>query len=694
MGSKNDIKTRIYFIYFAVCAIALCIIGKLIRIQFSEGDELKEKSKIYTLKYNNIEATRGNIISCDGSLIATSVPIYEIRMDMMGEYISDDIFSDNVDSLAYCLSNLFKDKTEKQYKKILKDARKNEERYLLIHRNVRYDDYMSLKRFPIFKLGKNKGGLIAILDTKKREHPYQMLAQRTIGFYREGYKVGIEGAYNKYLEGISGKRLMQRIAADVWMPINDEDEVESKEGCDIVTTLDMNVQDVAENSLLKQMDSLQAAYGCVVLMEVKTGEIKALVNLSRNKDGKYEEVENWVTRGRCDPGSTFKLMSLVAAMEDGHIKSLNEKFDVGSGKYVFGKGDTVRDSHEANYGYLTIEEIFEKSSNVGVSKIIDKYYRDNKEEFYNRLMKMGLGDTLGIGIEEIAPWVKKPPYPNVSLHRMAYGYEIELTPLQILTFYNAIANDGVKVKPMLVKEIRQTGKVIKSFKPEVLMQNMCSKETVKKAKQMLEGVVQQGTARNLMKNFHIQIAGKTGTAHLIENGRYAKKKYRGAFVGYFPAENPLYSCIVVISDPKGAIYYGGQVAGPVFKEIAEKVYSNRFDMHTEIIANRDIPLPLAKPSCKFDMQNIYKQLGYKYASSSANWLIAIAKDSTIVFQTKEISKNSIPNIVGMTVQDAVYILESKGLIVKFFGKGTVKYQSIEAGTKIIKGSQIKLILSN
>ncbi|MFA6923562.1 MAG: penicillin-binding protein [Bacteroidales bacterium] len=683
---------RIYSIYFIVCIIAFVIVGKLIQIQFIEGDALREKSKIFSLRYKNIEATRGNIIASDGSLLATSVPIYEIRMDVMSDALTDEVFYSGLDSLSMCLSELFKDKTPKQYKKYIIKARKSDERYLLLKRGARYDEMIKLKTFPLFRLGRYKGGFIAILDTKKREHPYDMLAARTIGFYRENYRVGIEGAFNEYLEGVSGKRLMQRIAPDVWMPVNDEEEIESKDGCDIITTIDVNFQDVAENSLLKQMDSVKADYGCVVLMEVKTGEIKSIVNLSRDKNGKCIEVDNYATRVRSDPGSTFKLMSMVAAMEDGCVKDLNEKFDIGSGKYIFGKGDTVRDSHEAAYGIKTIEEIFEMSSNVGVAKIIDKYYRNNKKKYYNRLMKMGLGDTLSIDIEEKAPLLKPPPYPDVSLHRMAYGYEVELTPLQILTFYNAIANGGVKVRPMLVKEIRQTGKVIKKVKPEILNEKMCSKETVEKAKEMLEGVVQKGTARNLLKNFHIKIAGKTGTAKVIENGKYVKK-YRSSFVGYFPADNPLYSCIVVINNPQG-VYYGSLVAGPVFKEIAEKVYSNRFELHDEIDTNKNVKLPVAKAGYQNDILKIYSKLGYNCKPVYSAWVVPSVKDSIIDFLPKIISKNVVPNVVGMDIQNAIFILESKGLKVKFQGKGIVKNQSVESGTKIIKGSQIRLTLSN
>ncbi|MDD5571594.1 MAG: penicillin-binding transpeptidase domain-containing protein, partial [Bacteroidales bacterium] len=297
-----------------------------------------------------------------------------------------------------------------------------------------------------------------------------------------------------------------------------------------------------------------------------------------------------------------------------------------------------------------------------------------------------------LDIEEETPLVKPPPYPNVSLHRMAYGYEVELTPLQILAFYNAIANDGVRVRPMLVKEIRQTGNVIKKFKPEMANERMCSKETVEKAQKMLEGVVQKGTARNLMRNFHIKIAGKTGTAKVIENGRYVKK-YRSSFVGYFPADNPLYSCIVVINNPQG-VYYGSLVAGPVFKEIAEKVYSSRFELHDEIDTNKNVKLPVAKTGYQSDILKIYTKLGYECKPVYSTWVATSVKDSVLNFVPKNVSRNVVPNVVGMDIQNAIYILESKGLRVKFQGKGMVKSQSIEPGTKIIKGSQIRLILSN
>lgn len=707
---KKDILWRVYLVYLLICIFGLTVLGKVVQLQFSEGDYWKRIADSTTIKNITIEAKRGNILAEDGSILATSLPTYDLFWD--ASVVDDKLYEEKSDSLAYCLSNLFKDRSTSEYKNILNKGYHAKSTYFLIKKSnhlnekdiITYNILQKVKKFPIWKVGKNKGGLIP-LQKDIRKMPFDLLAERTIGYYKKpekkrgkvtpGIYIGLEGAFADKLKGSSGVMPMQRISGGYYKPLDEESGIEPKDGFDIITSIDINIQDVAEASLTHMLDSLDAQYGCVVLMEVKTGEVKAIVNLGKDKNGNYNEIDNYASRVRSDPGSTFKLISLMAALEDGVIKDLDEKFDVNGGKCIFGKGDTVRDSHQGADGFLTVQQIFEKSSNVGAAKVIDKGYRNNMKMFYDRLVKMSVTKTLNLDIEEIAPLIKKPPYPLVSLHRMAYGYEVELTPLQILTFYNAVANNGIMVKPQLVKELKQTGKSIKVFEPEVINPAIASPKTIAFAKQMLEGVVQHGTARNLMKDFHVKIAGKTGTARIIENGRYVKK-YQSAFVGYFPADKPLYSCIVVINDAKG-IYYGSLVSGPVFKDIADKVYATRLDIHKQSEDTTTyITMPFAASGNQKDLYTIFKSLNYPTTSANPNagWAKTVSADNRIDFNEIPVQNGIMPDVSGMSIKNALYLLETMGLKVKFFGVGTVNHQSISAGSAITKGQLINLNLAS
>ncbi len=705
MEIKKDILWRVYLIYFIICLLGVAIISKVAIIQFSEGDEWRAKAESFSTNFFDIEAVRGNIYDANGSLLATSLPYYEVGIDVNTEAITDEVFSKNVDSLAICLSDLFKDKAPKEYKKLLRKARNTGSRWLVLQKNVSYPDLQKMKKFPLLKRGKNRGGFV-YLQTNKRERPFQFLAARTIGKLNEngtGKSYGLEVAYNDYLQGVNGHRVMQKIAGGVWRPIESDNEVEPQDGADIVSTIDINVQDVAENSLLHCLKKHGADHGCLILMEIKTGEVKAIANLKRNNrdTAQYLENLNYAVGQATVPGSTFKLPSLVAAMEDFNI-SLNEMIDVGNGECEY-SGEKVRDSHPPIKNKLSVQEVFETSSNVGVTKIITKYYSKDPQKYIDRLYKMNLGTPLGVSLPgEAEPYIKNTKdktWSKISLPWISYGYESRITPLQILTFYSAVANNGKMMRPIFVKEVRKRGKTIKIFEPEIINEKICSDETVAKAKKMMEGVVLNGTAKSLRASDY-QIAGKTGTAQMgIVNGRMT---YQASFVGYFPADNPKYSCIVVISAPSGDAYYGGAVAGPVFKDVADKVYSTSLEIHQEINAAPGIyasKVPATKAGASSEVAIVLNALKVKVNPSEniGNWATTATVDSTSVKLVpknveENLKKGIIPNVIGMTARDAYYLLENNGIKVKIIGSGSVAKQSIAPGENYIKGVSITLEL--
>ncbi len=710
MEVKKDILWRVYLVYFIVCVFGVSIISRVFFIQFSEGEMWRAKAKSLTTAYRDIEAVRGNIYDSEENLLATSLPFYEIGMDVTTDYLRNlpkDVFKASADSLASNLASLFPNKSKREYYSELIKARKSDDRYIVLARNVSYKDLQKVKKFPLLRKGRNKGGFV-YLQTNRRELPFKVLAARTIGYDRgEDQKpVGIEGAYTDYLKGTSGQRLMQKIAGGVWMPVNDENEIEPQDGCDIISSIDVNIQDVAEHALLTQLISNKAAYGCVVLMEVKTGYIKAIANLSRKDSCSYNENYNYAIGTATEPGSTFKLASLLAVMEDGYA-DLDDIIDLEDGKHRY-YDRVMKDSHEPEVKKVTLQRVFEISSNVGVSKIITQYYSKDPQKFVDRLYSMNLNVPLKMTIPgEATPRIKSTKdkdWYGTSLPWISIGYESLITPMQTLTLYNAVANNGIMVKPLFVKAINKKGKAVKSFPPEIINPAICSKATIDKAKQMLEGVVLNGTARNLAAASY-RIAGKTGTAQIANNGLYkngSKVSYQASFVGYFPAENPKYSCIVIVNGPSNGIYYGNIVAGPIFKEIADKVYASSLDIHKEI--NKDashIPnVPMAKSGNQKELQYVLHNLNIRDQSNDneAEWVNSEIKDSTSIVLSErkvqsELRKNIVPDLKGMMAQDALYLLENSGLQVFINGKGIIIKQSIEPGTKFTKGSKIVLDLT-
>ncbi len=699
---NKESLNRSYLVYFSLTLLGLAIIGKALFIQVVEGAELREKAESLTTVFRDIEAVRGNIYADDGSMLATSIPIYEVRMDMNADGLTDEIFDEHLDSLCIALFDLFQDKSAIDWKRELLEQRDRGNRYHLIMRKVKFHEMKAMRDFPIFDLGRFRGGFI-VLQQNRREKPFRLLAARTIGYSREGVTpVGLEGAYQKELAGVSGKRLMQKISGGVWMPINDENEVEPQDGYDVHTTINLNIQDVAENALLKQLQLHDADHGSVILMEVKTGDIKAIANLSKDDDGDYWEYYNHAIGESTEPGSTFKLASLVTAIEDGYV-SLTDSVETGNGKAEF-HGELMRDSKVGGYGKISIKEAFAVSSNIGVMRVIERYYAKQPEKFIKGLKRMRLGESIGIEIAgEGEPLIKDPSDNSWSLITPLWtsiGYEVQETPLQILTFYNAIANDGKMIKPKFIRKLTDKSSVIREQPVEVISERICSEKTAKLGQELLEAVVQNGTATNL-KNANYAIAGKTGTARIAKAGfGYGKKiTYQASFAGYFPADNPEYSCIVVVNAPNRSHYYASHVAGPIFQEIADKVYATSIKIHDELERQTDINsltyIPVSKSGAQQDLFTVFDQLDIPIESTNPDnkWVITQTGPDKVTMRRRAITENLVPNVRGMSAQDAVFILENAGMTVSILGRGSIRVQSIEPGQRIIKGERITLELS-
>lgn len=655
-----------YFIACCMFLFAMAVGVKLLDIQFVEGDRYRKMAAKRTYKNFTIPANRGNLYDVNGNLLATSVPEYDIRWDAVT--VSDENFEENILALSDSLSALLGNSSS-YYENRLRTARANRHRYFLIASDLGYSEYMRIKNFPMFRLGSFTGGIIVEQRTV-REHPLGKIAERTVGYERKdenGYytRVGLEGAYGPYLRGKEGRRLKQRIANGQWKPISDNNEVEPQDGYDLVSTIDVNIQDIAHHALLEQLEKYKADHGSVVVMETATGEIRAISNLGRTSEGNYFEKLNYAVGESHEPGSTFKLMAMVVALDD-QVIDTGTIVDSEDGVIRI-YGAAVRDSHYGGYGKISAARALELSSNVGLVKLIYGNYKDQPQKFVDGLKAMHLDEKLGLEIKgEGKPYIPKPgdeKWSGLALPWMAYGYGVKLTPLQTLTFYNAIANDGVMVKPRFILSVRERNKIIKKFDKEIIDPSICSPETVKEVQAILENVVKRGTGQKLYDpNF--SMAGKTGTAqteYWMEDWN-ENPRYISSFVGYFPADDPKYSCIVVIHEPDTDIgFYGANVSGPVFKKIAKKIYTD-----TPII-EKFKDLKVSNPEVK--------------------------KDFRQYFSTARAVEEVVPDVEGMPAMDAIPILENLGLRVRISGSGEVVDQSVRPGTKIKANQIIKLKLS-
>jgi cell division protein FtsI (penicillin-binding protein 3) len=666
--NEKNILNRLYFIAVCMFIFGLAVMFKLFNIQFVQGDKYRAMASERIIKNVVIPANRGNVYSVKGNLLATSIPKYDIRFDAMTP--TNKTFEKYVKPLSDSLSK-YSGKPSNYYQNEIRKAREHHNRYYLIARNVGYSHYIRLRSFPLLKLGAFKGGLI-VEQTTKREHPMGGIAQRSIGYERfdengNVTRAGIDGAFGvKYLRGTDGQRKKQQIGKGQWKPLNDANEIDPKNGYDVYTTIDVNIQDIAHHALLEQLEKYKADHGCVVVMETKTGEIRAISNLGRNSDGYYYERLNYAVGESHESGSTFKLMAVTAALED-RVIDTSDVVDTEKGIIWF-YGKPVRDSHHGGFGKITVAKAFEVSSNTGIVRAIDKAYRKTPSKFVDRLYDMNLNDALDLPIiGEPKPIIPDPRIKNgrwsgIALQWMAYGYGVSFTPLQTLTFYNAIANDGEMVKPQFLREVKEFDHVVVPFEKEVINKHICSKETISKVQQLLKNVVEKkhGTGHSLYsKNF--SMAGKTGTCQK-DYAQKDKINYISSFAGYFPAENPKYSCIVVIHEPDKSVgYYGADVSGPVFKKIAQKIFTD-----TPIVDE-------------------VKSLNVRMAS--------VEKEYESFYNTSQTYKTIMPNLVGLPAMDALALLENMQVKVKvkLEGNGIVKKQSIEQNIKL-KNNQI-IVLS-
>lgn len=679
-------------VYLVTFLVALAILAQVLKIQYDGGDELRAEAETFSETHKSIPSTRGNILATDESALASSLPRYDVAMDPSSSGMDQGDFDRNLPALTAGLSSLFPEKTAAQYQQMIRKARSERKGFVMLHKDASFDEARMVKKLPLFVLGPYKGGLILNL-VSKREKPYSLLASRTIGYVSEDETVvGIEGKFDYFLKGTDGRRLEQRIGGGTWMPINTENEIEPVDGFDVVTTLDVNYQDVAESALMESLKTYQAEYGCAILMEVKTGEVLAMANLGLADDGNYYEIKNYAINECLEPGSTFKVPAIMAALEDGFVNP-EDTVQTFGGKFTLHR-QPINDSHTGGYGLITVQKVVEHSSNIGMARIIDRCYGSKPELFLERLYNMGISEPLNFDIEGGQNTrIKTPSSPlwsAATVAWMAFGYEVEMTPLQILTFYNAIANNGTMMKPRLVKALKSHSHVVKEFKPEVLKSSICSKETLVKVRSMLEGVVTDGTATNL-KNDLYPIAGKTGTAVISQGAKGYKndggrKDYRASFVGYFPADNPRYSCIVVVSRPTGPSYYGAVVSGNVFKAISDKVYATNLDLQKALNSPRDTSLeriPVVAPGDWADAGKLLKSLNVPVTGAKMKdaWARVVREGDVLHTEKINPADTVLPSFIGMGLKDVLPVLENMGYRVRVKGSGRVIAQLPPAGTR-------------
>ncbi len=698
---KNEVLIRVYIVMLVLVALAVTIFSKALFISTTEGKKWRNMGDSLYVRYMPIEPVRGNIFANDGSLLATSLPYYEIRFDPNANNITEQVFNNNVDSLGLCISYINNIYTAGGWRDYLRVSRAKGERYVLIKERATIEEYDRIKRFPLFRLGKYKGGLIAV-QKNNREHPFGSLALRTIGYVKDDLKIGLEGFYDNVVGGSQGKELMHRVGRDIWLPLNNLTEVQPKNGDDLVTTIDINLQDITQEALLRSLDYHNADAGCAIVMDVKTGAIRAMSNMGRTQEG-WGEIYNYAVGRKSEPGSTFKLASMMALLEDEFV-NLEDTIDVNYGKTRFYERE-LEDSEKHGLKMTTVKHAFEMSSNVGVSRLIQRYYGENKRgaKFIAHLKDFNLDKMSGIDISgETEPFIKeaydaKYDWSGTTLPWMSIGYETALTPLQVLTFYNAVANDGEMMKPYLLSEIQRFGETIETFKPTIVKRRIASKKTIAKVKEMLEGVILNGTGKDLRTSKY-NFAGKTGTAQV----NYSKlreedeKGYQASFAGYFPAENPTYSCIVVVYNPKQYGFYGAGVAGTVFREIADKAFTAKTELH-QVINRREKPvmkaemMPQADAGTREDLDYLLDYLNFRYYTLSKKDYVSLKLGGdSLKIVDRNLPENVVPNVIGMRLKDALYLLENRGLKVGVNGYGVVKRQTVAPGSRAVKGTYIAL----
>ena len=705
MDVKNEVLQRAYIVLALLVVLSMGIFLKTGQISIVQGEHWRSLGDSLYVDMRPVDAQRGSILADDGSLLATSLPFFEIRMDLKSSGMRKQDFDDNVDSLGFCLATYVNNSyTVGGMIAMLKEERMKGNRYLLIKKKATLTETERIKQFPLFNLGQYRGGLI-VKRRSERKRPFKILAHRSIGYIREGSQpVGLEGSFDKTLSGKEGRQAMVRVGMDTWMPLDDLTEIEPHDGKDVVTTIDVDLQDIAETALMRGIRHHKAKHGSAVLMEVKTGAIKAIANIGESKDG-YWETYNYAIGSATEPGSTFKLASIMALLEDGYV-NLSDSIDLEQGVANFYE-EEMKDASFHQLDTTTVRTAFEISSNVGIAKLVQQYYgRENKgKDFIDRIKKFGLNLPTGVRIDgEAAPYIKEAysrddHWSGTTLPWMSTGYELTITPLQMLSFYNTVANNGVMMKPYLVSEIQEFGAPVEIFRPTVIRKEIASPRTISLAKSLLKGVVERGTAEKL-KTEHYTFAGKTGTAQLGYqklNARTNVKGYQASFAGYFPAERPVYSLMVMISNPTENGFYGSSVAGPVFREIADKMFASRPELQSALtnyakprLAKNSLPRRTSGSSHEIEGLLNYFDLDYQ-RNTKAAWASLHMDSDTLKTYQRRIKEKEVPDVTGMGLKDALFILENIGLRVSISGVGKVKRQSIKPGTRI-KGQRIRITL--
>ena len=704
MDVKRDILWRVYLSYLLVVVACLFIFGKAVYIQQVQGPHWRSMSDSLHQKLDEIEAERGTIYSEDGQMLSTSIPQFDIYIDFRVAALHEKNglrFRENIDSLSGCLANLFKDQSAGEYKALMQQAYNDEDGYFLLKKKISFRDYEVLRKFPLFKMGRYKSGMIANEKTI-RLNPYQMLAFRTIGLARDSNKVGLEMTYDSLLRGRNGKQFVRKIAGGVSVPVDDTYEIEPETGKDIVSTLNIFMQEVTEDALMRMMQQNGAQHGCAMVMETRTGKIKAIANLGLNSNGEYREDYNYAISAT-EPGSTFKLATLMAMLDDKKI-NLSQIVNVENGVWKTA-GQTVYDDDDMKgKTNMTVKQVFEMSSNVGMAKLATMSYANSPQLFLNRLKKMRMDTLTGIDlIGEKKPVIIRPGnrlWGPTTLPWMAFGYNLQVTPMQTLALYNAVANGGKMMRPYLVSAVKEEGVLLSEIQPKVVDEQICSNETLKLIQECLKGVCIEGTARKLFVKSPYKVAGKTGTA-LVANGRrgYMDKIFQSSFVGYFPAEAPQYTiAVIIVNKPHVANHFGASVAGPVFKEIADRLYSTYIRQGNGITVQtkKTDSSAFSYAGRKKELALISSTLQMKYADSTTRtdeWTNVSGINASVTLSQKTVDTKAMPELKGMALKDVVYLCENMGLKVNVRGRGKVAGQSIVAGQPVAKGQLISIELN-
>ena len=710
MDIRKDILWRVYLGFIGIVVLSVCILGRAVYIQQFQGNYWRSKGDTLHTRLMPMQAERGTIFSEEGDMLSTSVPYFDIYIDFGADGLREkkgERFKKYVDSLSRSLAGFFKDKKPGVYKKELEEGYRTRDRYYELQKGLTFEQYKILRSFPLVNQGRNKSGFIAEVKSK-RINPFGLLANRTIGLSRDyinekkevvKQNVGLEKMYDSLLNGQKGQRTVRFISGGAFIPVEGS-EIEPENGKDIITTIDVNTQDIAENALTKMMIENEAEHGTCIVMETSTGKIKAMANLGKRGEGEYWEDYNYALRAT-EPGSTMKLATLLSVLSEGKT-TVNDMVEVGSTGSSYVGVRTVTDAERAPKPVMTVRECFAHSSNVGMSKIAYNNFASQPDKFLSYLHKYHFDAKTGIDLvgEErpVLPRIKRSGEGLHAMVTMSFGYAIEVTPLQTLMLYNAVANNGKMVKPYLVNRIEDDGVLVKNFEPQVVEEKIAEDGVIKAAQQCMLAVTTEGTGKLVFKDALYSAGGKTGTAHVAgKDLSYDDGVYQASFVGYFPFDKPQYTCIVVIktkAHPK--LHMGGQVAAPVFREVADKLFAIKNT--NPVVLNGG----LKKDSTGFyyagetkDVKEVLNTLAIQYVDSASNqpWSSMYSNNNMPVVNTRWIAKNTMPNVRGMDLKDALYLLESMNMKVMAKGKGKVTVQSIDPGTAVNKNQLIKIELN-